>query len=567
MSYVVTARKWRPQKFNEVVGQQHITKTLVNAINKNRIAHAFIFAGPRGVGKTTTARILAKSLNCLNQQNGEPCNECEMCTAFNSSQSLDIIEIDGASNRRIEEIRTLRESVKYAPTKGQFKVYIIDEVHMLTPESFNALLKTLEEPPEHTIFIFATTDIHKVPLTIISRCQRFDFRRIEIKEIKALLKKIADAENIKIDDQSLTIVSKKADGALRDAQSLFDQVISFCGENIEAEVLTKMLNLIDEEIYFTISDSILNKKFEEAFNVTARIYDNGWNFIDFIDGLVEHFRNIMTAVIRKDVELVESAEVFKERYLSYKDEFSEGDLLRILTFLNKSQYELKSSRNQKLYIEIALTHLIGLEKSSTITELVNKLGSSGGSKINVYSQSDAEKKKPEIVRNGRSQITDYKNSTNLKSQPQFEKSKSESLDTHNLIKDTKEEKSTIPIVSFSNLDSKWKNFVEQVQVDKPLKLGSIFQHIKLINIEKDCLKIVLDHPEDKNIIESEKEYFAKKTKEIFGKKLEFEFSGTNGKDKSEIIPIKETTTRPKNIEDEPPLIQAIIKELGGREIK
>ena len=343
MSYVVTARKWRPQKFTEVVGQQHITKTLVNAINKNRIAHAFIFAGPRGVGKTTTARILAKSLNCLNPQSGEPCNECEMCTAFNSSQSLDIIEIDGASNRRIEEIRTLRESVKYAPTKGQFKVYIIDEVHMLTPESFNALLKTLEEPPEHTIFIFATTDVHKVPLTIISRCQRFDFRRIEIKEIKALLKKIADAENIKIDDQSLTIVAKKADGALRDAQSLFDQVISFCGDNIEAEVLTKMLNLIDEEIYFTISDSILNKNFVEAFNVTSRIYDNGWNFIDFIDGLVEHFRNIMTAVIRKDVELVESAEVFKERYLNYKDEFSEGDLLRILAFLNKSQYELKNT--------------------------------------------------------------------------------------------------------------------------------------------------------------------------------------------------------------------------------
>ncbi len=567
MSYVVTARKWRPQKFSEVVGQQHITKTLVNAINKNRIAHAFIFAGPRGVGKTTTARILAKSLNCLNQQSGEPCNECEMCTAFNTSQSLDIIEIDGASNRRIEEIRTLRESVKYAPTKGQFKVYIIDEVHMLTPESFNALLKTLEEPPEHTIFIFATTDIHKVPLTIISRCQRFDFRRIEIKEIKALLKKIADAENIKIDDQSLTIVAKKADGALRDAQSLFDQVISFCGDNIEAEILTKMLNLIDEEVYFTISDSILNKKFEEAFNVTSRIYDNGWNFIDFIDGLVEHFRNIMTVVIRKDTELVESAEIFAERYVNYKDKFSEGDLLRILAFLNKSQYELKTSRNQKLYIEIALTHLIGLEKSSTITELVTKLGTSGGSKINVYSPNEAEKKKPEITKaNTNSEFRNTKQTKNQNLETQFKKSKSESLDTQNLIQ-VENEKSTIPIVSLNDIDSKWKTFVEQVQADKPLKLGSIFQHIKLINIERDNLKIVLDHPEDKSIIESEKEYFAKKTKDIFGKILQFEFSGTNGKDKTEIVPIEEVVQKPKSISEEPPLIQAIIKELGGREIK
>ena len=213
MTFVVTARKWRPQLFEDVVGQQHITKTIKNAIENNRIGHAYIFAGPRGVGKTTTARILAKRLNCTNPNGGEPCNKCKACENFLKSQSLDIIEIDGASNRRIDEIRTLRESVKYAPTTGDYKVYIIDEVHMLTTESFNALLKTLEEPPEHTIFIFATTDIHKVPLTIISRCQRFDFRRIELIEIKKLLKKISEFENIIIDDESLTLIAKKADGA------------------------------------------------------------------------------------------------------------------------------------------------------------------------------------------------------------------------------------------------------------------------------------------------------------------------------------------------------------------
>ena len=204
MAYQVTARKWRPQKFEDVVGQEHITATLKNAIKTNRIAHAYIFTGPRGVGKTTTARILAKALNCENPQDAEPCNECAMCKTINDSQTMDIIEIDGASNRGIDEIRTLRESVKYAPTRGKYKIYIIDEVHMLTKESFNAFLKTLEEPPAHTIFVFATTDIHKVPLTIISRCQRFDFRRIQLDTIKKTLSDIAKAENISIDDKTLT---------------------------------------------------------------------------------------------------------------------------------------------------------------------------------------------------------------------------------------------------------------------------------------------------------------------------------------------------------------------------
>jgi DNA polymerase-3 subunit gamma/tau len=235
---------------------------------------------------------------------------------------MDIIEIDGASNRGIDEVRTLRDSVKYAPTRGKYKVYIIDEVHMLTRESFNAFLKTLEEPPSHTIFIFATTDAHKVPATIISRCQRFDFRRIQLESIKSLLKQIAESEKIEIDDKTLTIIAKKADGALRDAESIFDQVVSFCGNSIDPDTVAKMLNLINDEVYFKISDAVLEKNFKTVFDVTNIIYENGWDFVDFTDGLIEHFRNILAAVITEKTELIETADVFRAKYLQYIDKFT-----------------------------------------------------------------------------------------------------------------------------------------------------------------------------------------------------------------------------------------------------
>lgn len=539
MNYLVTARKWRPQKFEEVVGQEHITTTLKNAIINNRIAHAYLFAGPRGVGKTTTARILAKVLNCLNPQNGEPCNECEMCKAFQNSQTLDIIEIDGASNRRIEEIRTLRESVKYAPTKGKYKIYIIDEVHMLTTESFNALLKTLEEPPEHTLFIFATTDVHKVPLTIISRCQRFDFRRIELNTIKNLLKNIAQAEGIEIDDTALTIIAKKADGALRDAQSFFDQAISFSGNKVDSAILAKMFNLIDEEIYFDISDAIISKNFKHAFDVTQKIYDNGWNYIDFLNGLNEHFRNILTVVIRKDTQLVESAEIYKEKYLSYADKFSESDLLRILTFINKTQYEIKSSSNPKLKIEIALCQLIGLEKSALISELISKIGNDSSSGLK------------------------EKNISYASSSQSFKK------DISNVRPVTKEEikipevKSFIPPTAkdsddFNKIIAKWQEFVEQVKNEK-LFFGSVLLNTNPIDFVNNKLKVEVEKPEDWDMICDNKSYLDKKTKEIFGKKIEFDFAEKN------LSQMKSTADQ--SIEEENPLVKAVITKLGGKEIK
>ncbi len=389
MAFVVTARKWRPQTFSEVVGQEHISTTLKNALANGRIAHAYMFTGPRGIGKTTTARILAKRLNCLNPKDGEPCNECEMCKDFLENTILDVFEIDGASNRRIEEIRAIREAVKYTPAKGKYKIYIIDEVHMLTVESFNALLKTLEEPPEHVVFIFATTDIHKVPLTIISRCQRFDFRRVELKDTKNLLLKIATAEGIEIDDQSLTLIAKRADGALRDAQSLFDQVVSFCGNKITKDLISSMLNLIDDQIYFDVSDAIIERNFSKVLDVTEAIYNNGWNLTDFLNGLTEHFRNFMVLRISRKTDLIESSEIMKQAYLKYVDSFSESDLIRILTFINKTQYDIKNSSHPKLKLEVALFQLVSLEKSATIKELISSINEKGVINSVVYNTQPA----------------------------------------------------------------------------------------------------------------------------------------------------------------------------------
>ncbi|GJQ62732.1 MAG: hypothetical protein SCALA702_17850 [Melioribacteraceae bacterium] len=545
MSYLVTARKWRPTLFSEVVGQQHITQTLKNAILNGRVAHAYLFAGPRGVGKTTTARIMAKVLNCKNPKDGEPCNKCEMCNAFNSSQSLDIIEIDGASNRRIEEIRTLRESVKYAPTKGTHKVYIIDEVHMLTIESFNALLKTLEEPPEHTIFIFATTDVHKVPSTIISRCQRYDFRRIELNTIKDLLNKIAEAENITIDDKSLTIIGKKADGALRDAESIFDQVVSFCGNNIEADVLTSMLNLIDEDIYFSFTDAILEKNFAAAFDITEELYNKGWNFIDFVNGMTEHFRNILAAIVKKDSSLIESAEMYKEKYMEYIKSFSEADILKLLNYSNRLNQEIKFAQNQRVKIEISLAHMISLEKTETISNLLEKLKSANLSGYNVNTvpgRETDEKKKPERVTSS--------------TPPETKQVKQESPKE----KSSPKPPSTNVPVDFKTIKSRWAEFVDTItDFNYKLLLGDA----KPQKYFAGKLTIRLGRQSDKDVIKSEKTFtkqISTSAQEFFGKEMSIELTtpDTLHREEIEFMQSDQPNTQ---------LVDAIINELGGKEYK
>lgn len=555
MSFIVTARKWRPQKFSEVAGQEHITATLKNAIKNNRIAHAYLFTGPRGVGKTTTARILAKTLNCLNQIDSEPCGECEMCVSIQSTQSLDIIEIDGASNRGIDEVRTLRDSVKYAPTKGKYKVYIIDEVHMLTRESFNAFLKTLEEPPAHTIFIFATTDVHKVPLTIISRCQRFDFRRIQLGAIKSVLSEIAKEEKIKIDDKTLTIIAKKADGALRDAESFFDQVVSFCANKIDSETVAQMLNLIDDEIYFRISDAVLNKDYKEVFQVSTIIYENGWDFLDFMDGLVEHFRNIMSVIATEKTDLIETADAFKANYMNYLGQFSEGDLLRILNFLNKTQQELKYTQNQKLKIEISLSHLIGLEKSSTINEIISEIDNPKEASKQLSFTSVQSEKKNYISYNTINEVRESRSS-----RPKINKKEP--------VKTSLPEINNRRTFDFNSIVEKWEGFVTEINNERSLTLGHLFESIKPINLDGNKLQIYSDDSNAEDTLKLHDDYISKKSYSFFGKKLMFQIE-KNPSEKIENPQIKQTLNPEIKKETEPsddPYVNAIINELGGEKI-
>ena len=564
MRYLVTARKWRPQKFDDVVGQEHITQTLKNAIKNNRIAHAYLFTGPRGVGKTTTARIFSKALNCKNQKNAEPCNKCDTCNEIQNGQSLDFIEIDGASNRGIDEVRKLRESVKYAPTRGKYKIYIIDEVHMLTKESFNAFLKTLEEPPEHIIFIFATTDAHKVPLTIISRCQRFDFRRIQIATIKETLAKIAKAEKIKIDDKTLTVIAKKADGALRDAESYFDQVVSFCGDKIDSDTVAQMLNLIDDELYFEISEAILSKNFGEVFNVTNKIYENGWDFLDFTEGLIEHFRNIMTVVLTEKTSLTETADVYRSRYLDYMDRFSKGDLLRILNYLSKVQQELRFSSNQKLKIEIALSHLIGLEKTATLSDIISEIKSdSGTEKKNLF-------KEPVTRANLKVTYSDSKT---------VEKKKGDTKQVDPIIsypltnrKPLKQEASVASTsqLQFEIVSDKWQFFLDEISKDRGLTLSPALNSLKLHSLSGNKLSVSSSIKDTRKTVELNKGYLENKSKTVFGKRLRFQFSNDGAAEKfdnKDLINSENEQVQKQSATKGNPLEEFIVKELKGIQIE
>ncbi len=357
-NYIVSARKYRPTAFGTVVGQQTLTTTLKNAITTGKLAHAYLFCGPRGVGKTTCARIFAKTINCLSP-NGEmeACGVCESCRAFDEGRSYNIHELDAASNNGVNEIRDLIDQVLVPPQIGKYKVFIIDEVHMLTPAAFNAFLKTLEEPPAHAIFILATTEKHKILPTIISRCQVYDFNRMEVGDITNHLKHVAAAEGITYEEEALAVIAQKADGGMRDALSIFDQIVSFTEGNITYEQVIKSLNVLDFEIFYKVVDFILDKKIPELMLELNTILQRGFSAQHFMSGLASHFREILVASDPRTLSLIETSETIRQRYATQAQRCKPTFLYRALKICNDCDMNYRASRNKRLLVEIALIEL------------------------------------------------------------------------------------------------------------------------------------------------------------------------------------------------------------------
>jgi DNA polymerase-3 subunit gamma/tau len=363
-TYIVSARKYRPQSFETIVGQEHVTNTLKNAILTQKIAQAYLFFGPRGVGKTTCARVFAKTINCLNlQPNGEACNECASCKAFNSNTSFNIYELDAASNNSVEDIRQLIDQVRYPPQLGKYKVYIIDEVHMLSTAAFNAFLKTLEEPPPYAKFILATTEKNKVLPTILSRCQVFNFNRIKTEDITRYLEKIAVKENHQYELEALRIIAEKADGGLRDACSIYDQMAAFTQGNITKQAVIENLHVLDYDYYFQLTEAFLNQDHTQILLLLDSILTKGFDPQNVLVGLIDHLRYLLLAKDPQTTILMDMSDSAREAILQQSRKCNERFLLNALSILNKADINFRSSRHQRLHIEIHLLQIAHLSQS------------------------------------------------------------------------------------------------------------------------------------------------------------------------------------------------------------
>ena len=378
MSYQVLARKWRPQRFEEVIGQKHVVKTLQNAIVNNRIAHSFLFAGQRGVGKTSIARILAKALNCQEGPTAHPCGHCNSCKEIAHGNSIDVLEIDGASNTGVDDVRELRESVKYVPSGSRYKIYIIDEVHMLSNSAFNALLKTLEEPPAHVVFMFATTEPHKIPTTVLSRCQRFDLRRISLEAIVKQLGEITSGEKIAISEQGLRWIAREAEGSMRDAQSILDRVISYSGEKIADEDIAEVLGIVDKDLLLRTSQAILDKDAKGCLDIVGDLFRFGYDTGQFYQAFLEHLRNLIMVKISKNpahlIELTQhECDMLKEQIKDSKVE----TLQRLFDIWLKAEDEINRSSLPQTVLEIALLKMVYIKRLLPLDDALAKLDDLG----------------------------------------------------------------------------------------------------------------------------------------------------------------------------------------------
>ena len=374
MSYLVLARKYRPQTFEQVVAQSHITRTLTNAISADRVAHAILFSGPRGTGKTTVARILAKAMNCKDGPTPVPCNACRSCDEITAGHAADVFEIDGASNNSVDQVRELRENIKYMPAHSPYKIYIIDEVHMLSTAAFNALLKTLEEPPSHVMFMFATTEPHKIPITILSRCQRHDFRRIALDSISRHMASLCRQEGFEISGESLGLIAREAGGSMRDGLSLLDQIMTCAQGPLAHEQVLDILGIVDRKVIFDLSESILNADIPAVLNLLDEVYDRGHDIKKLYADLLEHFRNLLVAAMGKKIDkLVDLPSGELEQLSAQAKPVSTAVLNQILDLLFKEEANIRLSPQPKLALEVALIRILRSKPVLPIDVLIDKL--------------------------------------------------------------------------------------------------------------------------------------------------------------------------------------------------
>ena len=511
MPYQVLSLKWRPQTFADLVGQKHVSQTLINAFKKDRVAQAYALTGPRGVGKTTTARIIAKALNCKSLQNFDPCNGCSNCKEISDGRNIDVIEIDGASNRGIEEIRTLREQIKYPPMSSSYKVYIIDEVHMLTTQAFNALLRTLEEPPSHGKFILATTDAHKIPSTIISRCQRFDFRRISNNDIKNRLSMILDDEKIVSDLETLNAISMKADGSMRDALSLLDQVIAYAGENISIDSVSIILGVIPIELYFSYSDAILYKDNKSMIDILAKLKKSGYPLDDIIFGLNNHFRDLLiSSAISKDSNSNININNV-DKYLQSAKKWDSNFLLKISIIINEMEMTLKKISQPSIFFEMNSLKFIEMNTSGSIKKSESPILDSPNNADNdnqatknlIVNANNSDKpetlkiEKNSVEKNNEAQIAPAEVQKHIdnseKPATSIEYSSSNSAKPAEITYDEKNDnikavdKTDIQI-TLHNIIDKWPMLIEKISKKRP-SISTVLEYCKPVNLNNNIINL------------------------------------------------------------------------------
>lgn len=502
MSYIVTARKWRPQYFRDVVSQRHVTETLQNAIRSGRVGHAYLFSGPRGVGKTTVARIFAKALNCEHGPAEEPCNECSICRSIQSGASMDIQELDGASNNSVDDVRNLIATVGYHASQCRYKMYIVDEVHMLSTAAFNALLKTLEEPPPGVIFVFATTEPQKIPVTILSRCQRFDFHRLSVQEIAGKLKLIAQADGIEIDDASTLLIARRAGGAMRDGESILEQLKASRGGVVVAADVAEVLGMADREVFFGIIDRCHERDTRGALELFTAYFDGGGDLREFVEGLLGHLRDILYARFEGGLDHAPVSDEMREHLKQQSGWYETADLVRMITMITDIESSLAYAVVPVLRIELALVRMSMMESTVDLGRLFEKLGGDGRIEIS-FPSTPLPRTESKSVTSARSLPNpETSNRREIHTTPPFDAapdaaetalSKSASVEAGNCTE--------IP-ADFHSIVSNWKEIAARVGVQKPAIGPSLAQGTPE-SYEKGKLSVYFeaDHEFQKGICE------------------------------------------------------------------